>query len=626
MRGSLEGRTLLLPRRLSSTLYATACATGKQCNNMTLFSQIDTSASVRLRQLALVGTLAAGALAVLGTVADMRSVSQLGGAFLEIAPQGGVYVAAVVLVALLAIVTSVIGWRARSDQPRIVRLALITGGLLLAHVLLGALTVSLGWFAFSSVVRLSTSLALVGVLLTIALGSAKEAGPVKASQKLFRRSLITTTIIFYVGMLIGGLVTSMGATGACGSDFPFCNNALLPADPFSLAGLQQLHRLSVMVVAISLVMLVWKLVEQRWNNAWLRVMTVVVSVAFIGQMLTGAAFIFLPASTFLAVLHQIFGTSAWAGLLALSLIAWNVPAVTRPAQQEQGWKQTVNDFIKLTKPGVISLLLVTTVTTMYVAGTPSLSLVFWTLLAGYLSAGGANAINCFIDRDIDVLMGRTARRPIPSNRINPVHALIFGIILGVLSFVIMAYFVNLLSAALSLFALLFYVVIYTGWLKRTSTQNIVIGGAAGAIPPMIGWTAMTGELSIFPLLLFLIIFYWTPPHFWALALIRRDDYARAGVPMLPVVEGDQETKKQILLYSIIMIIMTLVPTFLGYLSWVYLACAALLAVEHMRYVFRLMKDEANSIAWKMYRFTLIYLALLFCAMVLDAVLSRSAII
>jgi protoheme IX farnesyltransferase len=593
---------------------------------MTLLSQLDTSASVRLRQLALVGTLAAGALAVLGTVADMRSVSQLGGAFLEIAPQGGVYIAAIVLVALLAIVTSLIGWRARSEQPQIVRLALITGALLVAHVLLGVLASSLGWFAFGSVVRLSTSLALVGALLTIALGSAKEEGPVKASQKLFRRSLITTAIIFYVGMLIGGFVTSMGATGACGSDFPFCNNALLPADPFSLAGLQQLHRLSVVVVAISLAMLVWKIVESRWNNSWLRVMTVVVAVAFIGQMLTGAAFIFLPASTPLAVLHQIFGTSAWAGLVALSLIAWNVPTAARPAQPEQGWKQTVNDFIKLTKPGVISLLLVTTVTTMYVAGNPSLSLVFWTLLAGYLSAGGANAINCFIDRDIDVLMGRTARRPIPSNRIDPVHALIFGIILGVLSFVIMAYFVNLLSAALSLFALLFYVVIYTGWLKRSSTQNIVIGGAAGAIPPMIGWTAMTGELSIFPLLLFLIVFYWTPPHFWALALIRRDDYARAGVPMLPVVEGDKETKKQILLYSIIMIVITLIPTFLGYLSWIYLASAVLLAVAHMRYVFNLMKDEANSIAWKMYRFTLIYLALLFCAMVLDAVLSRSAII
>jgi heme o synthase len=220
-------------------------------------------------------------------------------------------------------------------------------------------------------------------------------------------------------------------------------------------------------------------------------------------------------------------------------------------------------------------------------------------------------------------MGRTARRPIPSNRINPTHALVFGVVLGALAFALFALYVNLLSAALALFALLFYVIVYTGWLKRRSTQNIVIGGAAGCFPPMIGWAAVTNQISLMPLLLFLIIFYWTPPHFWALALIRRDDYARAGIPMLPVVQGERDTKHQILLYSVIMVVITLLPFLFRFLGPIYLAGALVLGAIFMRDALRLWRESGTGSAWKLYKYSLLYLALLFAAMVLDAAVMRA---
>lgn len=576
-----------------------------------------------MRRLALAGTAAAGVLAVVSGIAGMRGAQA--GSTPAAVPNGIIYWAAVLLAALFVVATAVLGWRARAAQPRLARLSLLTGALLIAHVALGIAAARLELPALTAVVQLSTALALVAVLLAVALGHAEAAaGPVKAGQQRFRRSLLTAGGAFYAVMLVGGLVTSTGATTACGQGFPLCNGTLLPPDLLSLAGLQQIHRVSVLIVALLLLSLLWQLARSRWANGTVRALSLALAGSFIGQVASGAAFVIFPGAALLALLHQIFGTAAWASLVALALVAWHVPGTSRITQAAQpAWRQTLNDYLKLTKPGVISLLLLTTLATMYIAGSPSLWLVFWTMVGGYLSAGGANAINCYIDRDVDVLMGRTARRPIPSNRINPTHALIFGVALGVLSFVLMVAFVNLLSAALSLFALLFYVLVYTSWLKRSSTQNIVIGGAAGAIPPMIGWAAVTGDVSLLSLFLFLIVFYWTPPHFWALALIRRDDYARAGIPMLPVVQGEGETKKQILLYSLIMIAITVLPTPLRLLGPIYLVGALVLGGIHMRYVMQLMGEAANGSAWKLYRFSLLYLALLFGVMVLDAVVMRA---
>src|SRR5918993_5513219 len=237
-------------------------------------------------------------------------------------------------------------------------------------------------------------------------------------------------------------------------------------------------------------------------------------------------------------------------------------------------RQVLADYVTLTKPKVQSLLLLTTVTTMYVAGDPSLALVFWTVLGGSLASGGAGAVNHWYDRDIDAQMARTATRPVPAGRISPRAALSFGIALGVLSFVQLSLTVNVLSAVLALSGFLGYVFVYTMWLKRTTPQNIVIGGAAGAVPPLVAWAAVTGRVELTALYLFAIVFYWTPPHFWALSLLMKDEYAKVQIPMLPVVRGEDETRRQITLYSVLLVAITFLP-FAGRLfDGLYLVAAA----------------------------------------------------
>jgi heme o synthase len=286
------------------------------------------------------------------------------------------------------------------------------------------------------------------------------------------------------------------------------------------------------------------------------------------------------------------------------------------------WRAVVKDYVTLTKPRVISLLLVTTLAPMILATDGPYNLAFWnlalwTLVGGALAAGGAGAINMYMDRDVDMVMSRTRLRPIPSDRMRPENALIFGVILNVVAFALLYGVANLLAAVLALIGTLYYVVIYTGWLKRTTTQNIVVGGAAGAIPPLVGWAAVAGRLDIEPLLLFAIIYYWTPPHFWALALLRRTEYARAGVPMLPVVVGEDETKWQILLYSLLMVALTVVLTPLGLAGVVYLVLALVLGGIFLRDAYRLYRAPGTTAAWPLYKYSLLYLALLFVAMVVD---------
>jgi protoheme IX farnesyltransferase len=283
-----------------------------------------------------------------------------------------------------------------------------------------------------------------------------------------------------------------------------------------------------------------------------------------------------------------------------------------------GVRQVVADYAALTKPKVQSLLLLTTVTTMYVAGDPSLGLVALTCLGGYLSAGGAGAVNHWYDRDIDARMGRTASRPVASGRVAPGAALGFGIALCVLSFAVLGLFVNLLAACLALAGFAGYVGVYTLWLKRSTPHNIVIGGAAGAVPPLVGWAAATGGLTLPSLYLFAIVFYWTPPHFWALALLMRDEYAKVGVPMLPVVRGERETRRQILLYTLLLYAVTQLPFCAGGFGLVYLGCSMGLGALFIAGALRLYRREDRRSALRLYLFSLLYLALLFGAMVLDA--------
>jgi protoheme IX farnesyltransferase len=268
---------------------------------------------------------------------------------------------------------------------------------------------------------------------------------------------------------------------------------------------------------------------------------------------------------------------------------------------------------------VVVLLLITTLAAMLMAhkGFPPLSLIFFTLLGGALAAGGAGAINHYLDRDVDELMGRTASRPIPAGVVPPLNALFFGICLGIISFTMMVAFVNLLSAALTLFALLFYVFIYTRWLKRWTSFNIVIGGAAGAIPPVVGIAAVTNEVNWLAIWLFTIIFVWTPPHFWALSLLMQREYAAAGIPMLPIVRGEEETRKQILWYSLVMVGLTFAVWTLGFLGVVYIVSAAALGGVFLYYAVRLKRDATAVAARRLFLYSMLYLALLFAAMVVD---------
>jgi heme o synthase len=280
--------------------------------------------------------------------------------------------------------------------------------------------------------------------------------------------------------------------------------------------------------------------------------------------------------------------------------------------------QLVRDYVTLTKPTVQSLLLLTTVTTMFVAGTPSLRLILLTCIGGSLSTGAAGAINHAVDRDIDRTMKRTADRPVASGRVSPAAAIIFGCFLAAASFLLMSTQINLLAASLSLSGMLGYVFVYTLWLKRTTPQNIVIGGAAGAVPPLVAWAAMTGSLSGMAFYLFAIVFFWTPPHFWALSILMKDDYAAARIPMLPVVAGEDETRRQIMLYTVLLYAVTQLPFCAGGLGIAYLVPSMLLGAGFIGFSYMLLRTKARSWALRTYLFSLAYLALLFISMAVAA--------
>ena len=285
-------------------------------------------------------------------------------------------------------------------------------------------------------------------------------------------------------------------------------------------------------------------------------------------------------------------------------------------------RQTISNYINLIKPHVTVLLLGVTAATMTIAKGqfPSLGLLLATLLGGAMAAGSANCINCYIDRDIDQLMGRTQRRSIPSGRVDPTHALIFGAILGVGSFLVLYFLVNLLSALLACSAILFYVFVYTLGLKRNTAQNIVIGGAAGAVPVLVGWAAVTNSVTLPAIWLFAIIYYWTPPHFWALSLLIQKDYEKAHVPMLPVMMGERETRKQIFLYTLLLIAVTLVLFATHVMGYIYLVSSIILGGILLYMTIRLLLDKTKNWAKTIFWYSNCYLAAIFAVMVVDRVL------
>jgi protoheme IX farnesyltransferase len=307
--------------------------------------------------------------------------------------------------------------------------------------------------------------------------------------------------------------------------------------------------------------------------------------------------------------------------LALAALALAATVVTtaRLYRGERPVRVSWRDYVTLTKPRIMSLLLLTGAAGMFVGaqGMPDLGLLAATLVGLGLACGGASALNHVLDRDIDRSMGRTARRPVADGRVSPELALEFGLALSALSFFLLASVVNVLAAVLALVGNMFYVLVYTRWLKRSTPQNIVIGGAAGAVPPLVGWAAATGNLALPALYLFLIVFFWTPPHFWALALLIKRDYEAARIPMLPVVRGEQETARQILLYTVFLVGLTLTPVLTGTFGPVYLAVAAILGARFLQLAWSLRQDLTQKRAGVLFHYSLAYLALLFVAMAVD---------
>ncbi len=287
-------------------------------------------------------------------------------------------------------------------------------------------------------------------------------------------------------------------------------------------------------------------------------------------------------------------------------------------------RETASAYLSLTKPRIISLLLITTVPAMILAdkGLPSMWLMFATVLGGTLAAGGANAINCYLDRDIDEIMHRTQGRPLPMGRVQPATALVFALALEAGGFALLALTSNLLAGVLAVSATLFYVFVYTLWLKRTTPQNIVIGGAAGAFPPLVGWAAVTGDVGLPALVLFAIIFFWTPPHFWALAIKYKDDYARANVPMLPVVASMHSTKLQMFWYAVILVPVSLLLYATGAVGWIYLGSALVLGALFVRETWLLQRNDAPGAAMGVFKVSIYYLALIFLAVAADQLILR----
>ena len=513
----------------------------------------------------------------------------------------------------------------RRDRP-LLAAAVVAGVLVIVQSLLGAAVVLQGLAA--ELVTAHLGMALVVLAATIFIADRATNGPMPSAhvRPFLTRIVALTAVAILAQMLLGSWVTGHDA-GLAYTDFPLMNGALLPAIFADEQAVHFAHRLMSVVVAG---LVAWTAIAiLRSTDAPLpRRLAHLMAVLIVVQIALGGLNVISRLSAFFVVPHlavgaMLWGASVWLLLATRRLRTSEVRAAERPEEREPGPLDTLRAYIALTKPRIIELLLVTTVPTMVLAnrGIPHWWLMTAVVLGGTLAAGGANAINMYVDRDIDDLMRRTRHRPLPRHAVTPSRALAFGIGLSVVAFAFLALTVNLLSAVLALSATAFYVFVYTMWLKRTTPQNIVIGGAAGCVPVLVAWAAVTGEVGLPALVLFAIVFYWTPPHFWALALRYRGDYAAARVPMLPVVRGEVETARQIVLYTIALIAVSLLLLPAAGMGWIYLVAAVVLGGFFLLQALRLRADAANGrAAISVFRYSISYLTLLFAAVAADAIL------
>ncbi len=537
---------------------------------------------------------------------------------------------AVIAFGLLAVQAAVVFLRYRS-RPELVWPAALVLPIFFFQAALGAVVVSTGldpsWVTAHFAVAMLT-MAVPVVMLVAVLTEGRRGG----ADRRFPRLTAWTAAGTFALLLFGTYVRAESA-GLVFDDWPLMDGRLVP----TLGGAASVMFAHRVLAALVTLLVLWVAIRARTLPGRPRVLTWLSSAAlalFVAQVLVGAANVLSGLDVWARATHVALSAAIWSALVALAAFARWTPVAPLPTpsgdgqapregDRDRSLRETASAYFALTKPRIVVLLLITTVPAMVLAqrGIPSVWLILATLVGGSIAAGSANAINCYLDRDIDEIMRRTRRRPLPAHAVTPDDALRFGYVLGAVAFFFLAIAVNVLAAALSLAAIAFYVFVYTLWLKRTSTQNIVIGGAAGAAPALIGWAAVTGDVGLPAWVLFAIVFVWTPPHFWALALRYQTDYRAAGVPMLPVVRGEEETRRQILLYSLVLFATTLALYPLGRMGPVYLASAIALGGMFVWRALRLYRERVPAHAVGLFRFSIVYLALLFTAVAIDGLLA-----
>ena len=525
-------------------------------------------------------------------------------------------VAALAVGPLVAAVGLITLFSARRRDRTLLVAALVTGILVILQALLGGQVVIQQLRAELVTIHLAMALTVLALTIVIAERAANGALPAAAAG-LPGRLVVVTGIAVFVQMLLGSWVSGTGAGLAFG---------VWPTSLGAAAMVQLAHRALAVVVAL-LVLWTARQVRRTAVTTRTRRLTSLAVVLVLVQIGLGAANVWSRLSALFVVPHLAVGAALWATIVLLYLALRRSPASepsTAVAEGGAGVGDTLRAYLALTKPRIIELLLVTTIPTMVLAqggGIPSVWLMAAVVLGGSLAAGGANTINMYLDRDIDDLMRRTRHRPLPRHAVTPERALAFGIALSILSFAWLTVTVNLLSAVLAASAIGFYVFVYTMWLKRSTPQNIVIGGAAGCVPVLVAWAAVTGTIQVPALVLFAIVFYWTPPHFWALALRYRGDYAAASVPMMPVVRGEAETARQIVVYTILLVVVSLLLFPAARMGLIYLVAAVVLGAGFVWYALRVQRDISDGrAAIRLFRFSISYLTLLFAAVAADSLL------
>ena len=531
------------------------------------------------------------------------------------------------LASVLIVLTAVVAWLAWRKRRDIVIPALVALGLLVVQVVLGAITVRLELPPMIVLAHLATAMALLAaVCVTAVAAMVPRSAPADRSPVRLARFAAAGTFVL---ILSGSLVVGSGASASCAA-WPLCGGGFsLTFDGFP--AIQLLHRGLAAAIGVLIIVSLFALLNRYRVDRAVRATVALTLAALAFQVAVGAAVVTLQLPAALRGLHLALASAVWAGTVVLAVLADRLPAAGAPVgvddhalRPPRAAREVVLDYVSLAKPRIIPLLLVTALGGMMMAqrGWPSTGLVLLTLLGGALAAAGAGAINCWIDRDLDGVMLRTRRRPLPDGRIAPGHALLFGIAFGLAAFLLLAFWVNVLAATLAISGLLFYVFVYTLWLKRWTVQNIVIGGAAGAVPPVVGWAAVTHRVDLTAIYLFAVIFLWTPPHFWALALRLKGDYARAQIPMLPVVRGEAVARRQILVYTMILVAVTLVVVVTGALGLLYLAGAVLLGGVFIALAVVNLRNQRQRWSRLLFDYSIAYLGLLFAVMVADRMIGR----